>query len=70
MKIKKSDIGRVAMVQFDDVGKIEGILVSIHEYSVPTSHKEASVFFLYDKSVEKVEMSQIVGLGKRITMPE
>ena len=66
MKIRKDDIGKSVLVKFDDVGRIEGMLIDIVEHSVPHNFKEAKVFFPNDKTIDDVEFCQIVEIGKRV----
>jgi hypothetical protein len=66
MKIRKSDIGRQVLVKYDDVGRLEGMIIGIEEYETPHHFREAKVFFFNDNVIDDVEMSQIVELGERV----
>lgn len=67
MKLLRDDMGKAVLVRYDDVGRIEGVLVDIVDHE-PTG-REAKVFFLNDKTIDNVELSQIVEVGKRIKIP-
>ena len=76
MKIRKNDIGKAVLVRYDDVGRLDGILIDIVEHSLPPRNsqpprhfKQAKVFFLSDNVIDDVEFSQVVEIGKRIQIP-
>ena len=62
MKVLKDDVGKVVLVRFDDIGRMEGILVEKEEM-------RAKVFFPSDNTLENLELSQIIEVGKRIRIP-
>jgi hypothetical protein len=66
MKIRKTDIGRQCLVKYDDVGRLEGMIIDVGD-NHPISHQPLiEVYGFNDKTVDTVEPCQIVELGKRV----
>jgi len=61
MKVTKNDLGKVVLVKFDDVGRVDGLLVDIEP-----EHRRANVFFPYDNQLDDIDIDQIVSIGKRV----
>jgi len=62
MKVRKSDVGRLCMVRWDDIGRIECMVVD-HDHN-----GYVQVYNFSDRKIETVdESSQIVELGKFVT---
>lgn len=65
MKVIRDDIGKSVLVKFDDVGRVEGVLIDV--VRAPNSNfRRATIFFPYDNTIDDVEFGQIVEVGKRI----
>ena len=63
MKIRKSDIGRVCLVEYNDIGTVEGMIVE-----VDSETNDAAVFVFADRILDRhVSFNQIVETGHRIT---
>ena len=63
MKLLKNDVGRLCLVKFDDVGRIEGMIVGIDD-----DRKSVNVYFFNDQKVDTlVAASQIVEKGTYVT---
>ena len=62
MKLVKSDVGRLCLVKWDDIGRIECMLLEIDR-----GNKEAKVYSFVNESIEGVPFGQIVELGGSVT---
>ena len=66
MQLKTRDIGHSCIVQYDDPGKVEGIIVEIDFQG-----RDAKVFAPSDNNLDSsVEFSQILSVGKRVLLPQ
>ena len=57
MRLSKRDSGRWCTVKFDDIGRVDGLIVQIN-----TEFKSADVYIAASNSIEDVEFNQIVEL--------
>lgn len=68
MKVTKSDVGRTCIVQYDDIGKVEGMVV---EVDTDPGTKCAKVFTFYDRNLDpSIDLEQILSLGDYICPPQ
>jgi len=61
MLIKKTDIGRMCLVQYDDTGRVNGILVDCE-----TDETDVKVFSFATRELLNVNKSQVVALGDHV----
>jgi len=71
MNITKHHVGRKVLVEWNDIGKFEGLLVGVESSVYNIKGKNftrtyGKVFFPYDCSLDSVEADQIVEIGKLI----
>lgn len=73
IKLTQDHVGKFCMVQWDDVGKMEGLIVEVENRPAPVKnakpYQNVKVFFPIDSTLDNVEGDQIVSVGKRIVIP-
>ena len=63
MRLNKGDVGRSCLVKYDDIGRVEGMIVEIDD-----NRKMADVYVFTDRAIDKsVEVCQISELGDHVT---
>ena len=63
MKVRKRDVGRQCRVRYDDIGQVDAILLEKVGFN---GQGQWDVFIFATDTVDVVDGSQIVELGKRI----
>lgn len=64
MKVTKSDIGKSCLVEFDDIGRTEGMILDSSE------SPWVQVFLFHDKTIDNVEPNQIIEMGPFVKPPK
>ena len=64
MKLLKGDVGRLCLVKWDDIGRVESMLLEI---SNDRKYKEAKVFDFNSRVIHNIEWSQVVEKNGYVT---
>ena len=63
--LRKSDVGKWCLVKYDDIGVITGLIVAAWP-----DDQNADVYVPTLDTVERVDKSQIIHVGARVSVPK
>jgi hypothetical protein len=64
MKVKKSDVGRLCLARWDDIGRVECMIVDVNRAVLD---RDIHVYDFSSRQLKVLDRSQIVELGKFVT---